>query len=84
MDLGAVARSDLRVRQLPGRFSCQAGPQTSFPAPMAPLAPGPPFPRGQRPEASWEGKVREVQGGAEGVAVQFRKIWKHVHDLLTE
>ena len=41
-------------------------------------------PESQRPEASREGKVREVQGGAEGVAVQFRKIWKHVHDLLTE
>ena len=43
--LGAVARSDLRVRQLPGRCSRQAGPQTSFPAPTAAPAPGPPFPR---------------------------------------
>ena len=28
----------------------------------------------QRPEASREGRVREVQGGAEEVSVQFRKI----------
>ena len=41
-------------------------------------------PESQRPEASREGKVREVQGGAERVVVQFRKVWKHVHDLLTE
>ena len=38
----------------------------------------------QRPEASWKGRVREVQGGAEEVSVNFRKIWKHVHDLLTD
>ena len=41
-------------------------------------------PESQRPEASREGKVREVQGGAKRVVVQFRKVWKHVHDLLTE
>lgn len=45
LDLGAVARSDLRVRQLPGKCSRQAGLQTSFPAPTAAPAPGPPFPR---------------------------------------
>ena len=31
-----------------------------------------------------EGRVREVQGGAEEVSVKFRKIWKHVRDLLIE
>lgn len=41
-------------------------------------------PESQSPEASREGRVREVQGGAEEVSVKFRKIWKHVHDLLIE
>jgi len=41
-------------------------------------------PESQRPETSWKGRVREVQGRAEEVSVNFRKTWKHVHDLPTE